>query len=66
MTTPDAALREARGLRLEIFYVGPAPKPRFLDQLARACRGQAHQSGLRKDQRKQLASRVRGLLEAPK
>ena len=34
----DAALREAAGLSLEIFYVGPAPKPEFLDRLARAAK----------------------------
>ena len=34
----DAALREVRGLGLDIFYVGPAPKPEFLDRLAAAAR----------------------------
>ena len=34
----ESALREASGLVLDIFYVGPAPKPEFLDRLARAAK----------------------------
>lgn len=34
----DAAIREAQGLALDILYVGPAPKPDFLDRLARAAK----------------------------
>jgi uncharacterized protein with von Willebrand factor type A (vWA) domain len=62
------AIAAVRGLALQIFYVGPEPKPAFLDRLAAAARAgsRAHQANLRKDAVKQLATRVRGLLEAPR
>jgi len=34
----ESALREASAIALDIFYVGPAPKPEFLDRLARAAK----------------------------
>lgn len=34
----EAALLAASGLALDIFYVGPAPKPAFLDRLAGAAK----------------------------
>jgi uncharacterized protein with von Willebrand factor type A (vWA) domain len=62
-----AAMDAVRGLALQIFYVGPEPKPPFLDRLAAAARAgsQAHQSSLRKEARQKLATRVRGLLGPP-
>lgn len=56
----DAAIREARGLALEIFYVGPAPRPDFLDRLARAAKAgsSAHMASLQPA----LAARVQRLL----
>jgi hypothetical protein len=65
-TDPEAdVLRAAAGIHLDIFYVGPAPKPAFLDRLAAACRGRAHQANLRKQAQPQLQQRIRGLLVAP-
>ena len=55
-------IRAAAGLRVEIFYVGPAPKPDLLDRLSRAGKGQAHQTSLRKDAGKLLATKLAGLL----
>lgn len=62
------ALRDVRGLMLHIFYVGPPPKPKFLDRLAAAAKAgsQAHQSSLRRDGSKKLTTTIRGLLEAGK
>lgn len=59
----ESAIREASGLSLEIFYVGPAPKPDFLDRLARAAKAgsQAHQASLRRDDGA-LQSRVARLM----
>lgn len=52
------ALEEAKGLRLEIFYVGAGRKPAFLTQLAKACGGSAREVTMDK----QLADTVRKLL----
>lgn len=60
----DDVLRAAAGLRIEIFYVGPSPKPAILDRLARAGKGTAHQSSLRADARKMLTTKIAGLIEA--
>lgn len=60
-TDPEAEVLDAAvGLHLDIFYVGPAPKPDLLDKLAKQCGGQAHQASLRKT--KELAVAIRGLL----
>lgn len=55
-------LAAAKGLHLEIFYVGPPPKPRLLDKLAAMCGGKAQQADLRQVARKQLQATIRGLL----
>jgi hypothetical protein len=57
-----AALESARGLTLEIFYVGPPPKPAFLDELAALTGGQAHSGDLRRSGRQELETKIRGLL----
>lgn len=54
------ALREAKGLRLDIFYVGPSLAPWFLEQLARSCGGQFRAADLRET--KLLTQAVKGLL----
>jgi hypothetical protein len=61
----DAAIREAAGLSLEIFYVGPAPKPPFLDRLTRAAKqgSAAHMESLRSDGKKALSAKVQLMLE---
>jgi hypothetical protein len=56
------ALESAAGLTLEIFYVGPPPKPAFLDELAALTGGQAHAADLRQSGRQELESQIRGLL----
>lgn len=60
----EAAIREASGLSLEIFYVGPAPKPDFLDRLARAAKAgsKAHQATLARTDAPALQQRMRLLL----
>jgi hypothetical protein len=57
-----AALDSARGLSLEIFYVGPAPKPAFLDQLAAVAGGRARDADLSRSGSQQLEIQIRGLL----
>ena len=62
-TEPEAAvMRAAAGLHIEIFYVGPAPKPAILDKLARAGQGRAHKASLKRNTKKQLAVKIRALL----
>jgi hypothetical protein len=56
------ALRSAKGLTLEIFYVGPPPKPAFLDQLAAVTGGQAYAADLGRKGSQQLEVKIRGLL----
>jgi hypothetical protein len=58
----EEALKSAAGLSLEIFYVGPPPKPDFLDQLAAATGGQAHMGDLSRKGAEQLEVKIRGLL----
>jgi len=62
----DAAIREAVSLELDILYVGPAPKPDFLDRLARAAKAgsQAHLASLGSTDRPALQQQVRRLLTA--
>jgi hypothetical protein len=57
-----AALESARGLVLEIFYVGPLPKPAFPDELAAITGGQAHAADLGRSGRLELETQIRGLL----
>jgi hypothetical protein len=59
-----AAIREAAGLALDILYVGPAPKPAFLDRLARAAKpgSRADMATLASASRQALQQTVRLLL----
>lgn len=59
-----AALREAKGLRLDIFYVGPYPSPKFLQDLSLASDGQFRAADLRET--KQLTQAIKGLLKGGK
>lgn len=61
-TDPDRALRAAKGLRLDIFYVGPQPAPPFLAQLARAAATGSSSQSASLARHKELAQAVRGLL----
>ena len=38
-TDPEDALEEAKDLQVEVFYVGPAPQPKFLSKLAKVAGG---------------------------
>jgi hypothetical protein len=58
----EAALDSARGLQLEIFYVGPHPQPDFLRRLAAITGGQAHAADLGRSGREELETKIRGLL----
>ena len=60
-----AALREAKGLRLDIFYVGPPPRPAFLDQLAAATGGTSHSSTLNPRGVGRLTASVKQILALP-
>ena len=64
----EGAIREAAGLSLEIFYVGPAPKPDFLDRLARAAKAgsAAHMATLASAAKPALAAKVQLLLAGAK
>jgi len=59
---PLQALEAVRGLRLEIIYVGPEPRPTYLDDLARACGGSIATASLAAAKQLQLAAKIRGLL----
>jgi hypothetical protein len=61
-TDPEVALRAVRGLRLDIFYVGPQPAPPFLAQLARAAAAGSSSQVASLARRKELTQAVRGLL----
>lgn len=60
-----AALREARGLRLDILYVGPPPRPAFLERLAQATGGSFHATTLRRQDAPVLVTHIRRALPAP-
>lgn len=55
------AIRAAAGLKVDIFYVGPAPRPAFLDRLARATSGSAHSANLAAPRK--IVAPIRALLE---
>lgn len=62
---PDSELdaaKAARGLTLEIIYVGPQPEPPFLKKLAAATRGSYQATTLNRTTQPALQSRIRGLL----
>jgi hypothetical protein len=54
----EEALDSARGLPLEIFYVGPPPRPEFLTITG----SQAQDADLRASGRQELETKIRGLL----
>lgn len=61
----SAALHEAHGLRLDILYVGPPPRPTFLEDLARVTGGSFTVTTLAQPQaRKELTLKVTALLSA--
>lgn len=60
----QSALKHARGLKIDVFYVGPDPALEFLRELARETGGSYGKASL--DLRKELEGRVRALLPAGK
>jgi hypothetical protein len=63
---PDSAhtaLQESKGLKIDIIYIGPQPRPDFLEQLARATSGSFTNINLIKaNATKELESKVQLLL----
>lgn len=63
---PDEALRAARGLKIDIIYIGPPPRPKFLDDLARQTGGSFDAIQFAQtDGAKLLTGKIKGLLTAP-
>lgn len=64
---PPEALKAARGLKIDVIYIGPPPPPRFLKDLATATGGSYDGSitFAKDDGGKLLESKIRGLLPAP-
>lgn len=63
---PDSqslALEASKGLRIDVFYVGPDPAPSFLQDLARQTGGTYGRASL--DARPALESKIRRLLTSP-
>lgn len=60
----DAALRAAKGIRVDVFYIGPDPAPQFCRDLANQTGGQYGRASLKAA--KALTASVRALLPAPK
>lgn len=66
---PDSeshALREAVGLKIDCFYVGPDPAPEFLERLARVSGGQYGKASLERLLELKAAVKERLMLAAPK
>lgn len=61
---PTTALKEAVGLRIDIFYVGTDPAPEFLRLLAQQTGGSYGKASL--EMRQALTAQVRKLIEGPK
>lgn len=61
--SPQTALTEAAGLKIDVIYVGPPPEPGFLKDLARVTGGSYGHWNI--SEPKKLASGVKGLLAAP-
>lgn len=57
-----AALQHVKGLKLEVVYVGPQPRPPFLDQLVQASGGTIQSSSMSQKGVLQLTSTIKGLL----
>ena len=57
------ALQSAKGLRIDVFYVGPDPAPQFLKDLADMTGGQYGKATL--EARPALEAKVRALLPSP-
>lgn len=56
------ALNAAKGLRLDIFYVGAGARPAFLDRLAAQCGGTAQSASLKSASKHALEVKIKGLL----
>lgn len=61
---PQASLDAAKGLRIDIIYIGPPPPPKFLQDLARATGG-SYDGSVKfsaEDGSRALTAKIRGLL----
>lgn len=65
---PDAALKSAKGLKINIIYIGPQPTPKFLEDLARVTGGNFVDVELIKlgaaNSTKELETKIRLMLNA--
>jgi hypothetical protein len=59
---PDAALAAARGLQLEVIYIGTPPMPDFMRRLAQYCGGSATLIGTKPEDLPRLTKQVQKLL----
>ena len=63
---PTKALKAAIGLKIDIIYIGPPPRPKFLEDLAKATGGSFDNIKFDSDSAaKLLNTKIRGLLPAP-
>lgn len=64
---PEESLAAAKGLHIDIIYIGPPPPPQFLKDLAAQCGGtfDPHVEFAREAGARTLESKIRGLLPAP-
>lgn len=64
---PEGALAAAKGLHIDIIYIGPPPPPEFLRKLAAQCGGSfdPHVEFAKEAGARTLEAKIRGLLPAP-
>jgi hypothetical protein len=60
----DLTLAAAKKLKVEIVYVGPEPRPQFLDQLAAVCGTTIISASMKRKELKKLQRHIAGLLTA--
>lgn len=60
----DLTLAAAKNLKVEIVYVGPEPRPQFLDQLAAVCGTTIISASMKRKELKKLQRHISGLLTA--
>ena len=64
--SPEKSLKAAIGLKIDIIYIGPPPRPKFLEDLAKATGGSFDNIKFDSDSAsKLLNTKIRGLLPAP-
>jgi hypothetical protein len=58
----DKTLEDVEGLEIKILYVGPGPKPGFLDELARKAGGYCDETDLKSEHQSELTGTIQKLL----